>query len=218
MEHQKRFGFSLGELFAILLILSVVAAILFPVFATTRHSGSNRGGCRSNIKQISLAILGYIQDYDETFPPSAQPVAGSAALSGWAVTHNQRGEPAINEQAFGATSDAKRFSEGSLWPYAKNEQIFRCPDAPRGSGPLLYMYNDLAAGVSQNDFAAVANSVVLCDGEDFAGNVGHAYDPNAPAASRHLLFRMEPSFRARRYKLPRASQRRRELRLCRWTR
>ena len=44
------------------------------------------------------------------------------------------------------------------------------------------MYNDLVAGVSQNAFAAVATSVLFCDGEDFAGNVGHAYDPSDPSS------------------------------------
>ncbi len=173
MNHQKRAGFSLGELCAVLLILSVVAAILFPMFATPRHEGSNRRSCTSNIKQIELAMLQYIQDYDEKFPPCAQPIAGENNLSGWAIAHTYAGAAT---GAGGKENSQNAFALGLLSSYAKSDQIFRCPSAPADFGPVTYMYNDLAAGVAQKDFAAVANTILICDGEDLAGNVGHSYE------------------------------------------
>lgn len=47
----------------------VLAAILFPVFATSRE-GSRRS-CISNAKQVGNALQMYTQDYDERLPPIA---------------------------------------------------------------------------------------------------------------------------------------------------
>jgi prepilin-type N-terminal cleavage/methylation domain-containing protein/prepilin-type processing-associated H-X9-DG protein len=62
-------GFTLIELLVVIAIIAILAAILFPVFAKVREK-ARQTTCASNEKQISLAFLGYIQDYDETFPPA----------------------------------------------------------------------------------------------------------------------------------------------------
>jgi len=54
-----------------LLSIPILAAILFPVFAQARES-ARQVSCLSNIKQQSLGLLMYVQDYDEKFPPSSQ--------------------------------------------------------------------------------------------------------------------------------------------------
>lgn len=48
-------------------IISVLAAILFPVFAKAREK-AREATCQSNLKQLGLAFTQYIQDYDETYP------------------------------------------------------------------------------------------------------------------------------------------------------
>ncbi|MGE5531060.1 MAG: prepilin-type N-terminal cleavage/methylation domain-containing protein, partial [Bacteroidota bacterium] len=60
----KRTGFTLIELLVVIAIIAILAAILFPVFAKAREK-ARQSSCLSNIKQISLGILGYAQDYDE---------------------------------------------------------------------------------------------------------------------------------------------------------
>ena len=96
-------------------IIAILAAILFPVFAQAREK-ARAISCVSNEKQISLGVLMYVQDYDETFPlyffriphtnsdPPFSPTAPET-ISGW------------NE---------------AIYPYVKNIQLFRCPDSPRG--------------------------------------------------------------------------------------
>ena len=51
-----------------LLLLPILAAILFPVFAQSREK-ARQVSCLSNLKQQSLAVIMYSQDYDETLPP-----------------------------------------------------------------------------------------------------------------------------------------------------
>ena len=63
---QRRSAFTLIELLVVIAIIAILAAILFPVFARAREN-ARRASCQSNMKQIGLGILQYIQDYDEKF-------------------------------------------------------------------------------------------------------------------------------------------------------
>ena len=60
-------AFTLIELLVVIAIIAILAAILFPVFAQARESARTIS-CLSNVKQISLGLTMYVQDYDERFP------------------------------------------------------------------------------------------------------------------------------------------------------
>ncbi len=64
-----RKGFTLIELLVVIAIIAILAAILFPVFAKAREK-ARQATCLSNQKQIGLAAMQYVQDYDETYPTS----------------------------------------------------------------------------------------------------------------------------------------------------
>lgn len=51
-----------------LLYIPIMAAILFPVFAKSREK-ARQTACLSNIKQISLCLIMYSNDWDERLPP-----------------------------------------------------------------------------------------------------------------------------------------------------
>jgi len=61
-----RRGFTLIELLVVIAIIAILAAILFPVFAKAREK-ARQSSCLSNVKQLNLAVLQYVQDYDEKF-------------------------------------------------------------------------------------------------------------------------------------------------------
>ncbi len=72
-------GFTLIELLVVIAIIAILAAILFPVFARAREN-ARKANCASNVKQIMLGVIQYVQDYDEVLPyashwgePTAQP-------------------------------------------------------------------------------------------------------------------------------------------------
>jgi prepilin-type N-terminal cleavage/methylation domain-containing protein/prepilin-type processing-associated H-X9-DG protein len=66
-SQRARRGFTLLELLIVIAILTVLAAILFPVLAQGRER-ARRASCLSNGRQLGLAFLQYAQDFDEYYP------------------------------------------------------------------------------------------------------------------------------------------------------
>ncbi|MHB9130244.1 MAG: type II secretion system protein [Armatimonadota bacterium] len=64
-----RKGFTLIELLVVIAIIAILAAILFPVFAQAREK-ARQTSCLNNQRQIVTSVLMYVQDNDETLPPS----------------------------------------------------------------------------------------------------------------------------------------------------
>ncbi len=61
-------AFTLIELLVVIAIIAILAAILFPVFQNVREN-ARRTTCMSNEKQLSIAIIQYVQDSDEIMVP-----------------------------------------------------------------------------------------------------------------------------------------------------
>ena len=77
-------GFTLIELLVVIAIIAILAAILFPVFQSVREN-ARRTTCASNEKQIGLGLIQYLQDSEETFPPTVTeregPKSGPNAIA-----------------------------------------------------------------------------------------------------------------------------------------
>jgi prepilin-type N-terminal cleavage/methylation domain-containing protein len=65
-------GFSLIELLVVIAIIAILAAMLFPVLAAARGQ-ARKASCQSNLRQIGLAFMMYVSDYDERFPGDGDP-------------------------------------------------------------------------------------------------------------------------------------------------
>ncbi len=63
-----RKAFTLIELLVVIAIIALLAAILFPVFSQAK-AAAKASACLSNTKQLSLGVLMYSEDSDETLPP-----------------------------------------------------------------------------------------------------------------------------------------------------
>ncbi len=125
-----RRGFTLIELLVVIAIIAILAAILFPVFARAREK-ARQASCASNLKQLGLAAMMYVQDYDERFPRFYHYYGSDARAYGY---------------------------YDCLFPYVKNLQIYICPSAepfnggyrsdfPPGEGPYRQTMRSTYAAV-----------------------------------------------------------------------
>lgn len=111
-------GFTLIELLVVIAIIAVLAAILFPVFARAREN-ARRASCLSNAQQMGLAMMQYVQDYDETYPeyfyllPNGTPSSYLPDGLIWA----------------GAAGTARIYWPQLLFPYHRDFQMFWCPSS-----------------------------------------------------------------------------------------
>jgi len=113
---KKQNGFTLIELLVVIAIIAILAAILFPVFASAR-SKARQVTALNNMKQVAVAVMMYSQDYDETYPrtmvidPSGEPLT-----IGWEVIHNYQEtlNPYI-KMGRGATIGTSNGSKGNVW-------------------------------------------------------------------------------------------------------
>ena len=129
----RKKAFTLIELLVVIAIIAILAAILFPVFARAREN-ARKAACMSNLKQIGLGVMMYVQDYDEKYP----------------IANNTY--PAITGRWYTL-----------LQPYTKSTQVFVCPDTnPPSATPYSYGWNiagtwggDNTVGYAGNGFGYI---------------------------------------------------------------
>jgi hypothetical protein len=71
-------GVTLFDVLAATVIIAFVAYILFPIFAGPRER-VHQARCPSNLKQMGIGFVPYVQDYDEQFPLNGPHGTGWAA-------------------------------------------------------------------------------------------------------------------------------------------
>jgi prepilin-type N-terminal cleavage/methylation domain-containing protein/prepilin-type processing-associated H-X9-DG protein len=100
-------GFTLIELLVVVAVIAVLAALLFPVFGRARDQ-AYKTQCLSNLHQLGIALLDYVQDYDDTLPSYSSPEFKQNVHWSW---------------------------KDSIFPYLKNKNVFLCPSNPVGWDP-----------------------------------------------------------------------------------
>lgn len=93
-------GFTLIELLVVLGIISILTAILMPVFQRVRERGRS-ATCQSNLRQLNMAMQQYVANNDSAYPNDR---------TYW---QQQVSTDSLWQQA--------------IQPYIKNSQVFECP-------------------------------------------------------------------------------------------
>jgi len=146
-------GFTLIELLVVVAIISLLAVILFPVFARAREN-ARRASCMSNLKQIGLGMMMYVQDYDERYAPSMTGTfhQTDTYIKGAACT----GLPCATFKVSDGNAPDNYFSwMDMLYPYTKSIQIYQCP-SQEADGYPSYGYS---AYINRWTIGSIANPV-----------------------------------------------------------
>jgi len=136
-------AFTLIELLVVIAIIAILAAILFPVFAKARSQARKTVGL-SNLKELGLGTMMYVQDYDETFP-----------YYNWGVMSCS--EVGTGGVSISGNSPQFQYYSASAWcnslqPYIKNLGIFQDP------GDKLKQQPGYCINFPQSNFVAGASS------------------------------------------------------------
>ena len=121
----KRKAFTLIELLVVIAIIAILAGMLLPALSKAKDKG-NMAVCRSNLKQLSLGMIMYIGDYEDTFPGTASQNAYAPMVEDWIFWNlkARQGNDTSKPPAY-----YTNVQNSAIAPYigAFNENLFRCP-------------------------------------------------------------------------------------------
>ena len=148
----RKEAFTLIELLVVIAIIAILAAILFPVFSQAK-AAAKQTVCLSNVKQLSLGVTLYQNDFDDDYP-----------MGGWQVPQYPENAVASSRWYF------------DIAPYTKNIQIRNCPQNPFQILDTSNWYSDFGINLSvapwedaanASDVSTPASLVLLCDTAQF---------------------------------------------------
>jgi prepilin-type N-terminal cleavage/methylation domain-containing protein len=114
----RRNAFTLIELLVVIAIIAILAAILFPVFAQAK-SAAKKAADLSNLKQLGLANMMYLNDYDDRYPQSVYALDGDTFVGNVLVLQPGSGQTVYTVY-------------NAMMPYMKNDEILQSPGTQPG--------------------------------------------------------------------------------------
>lgn len=133
---KKYHGFTMVELLVVVGVIAVLASMLFPVFAQAREK-ARASTCTSHLQGLTMAMLMYVQDYDEQLPLAVALTSTPPFFAPW---HNL------------------------IDPYVRNKQVWLCPSSSipandaDGSPTSHFGYNAYYLTKLERDFSNVGTT------------------------------------------------------------
>lgn len=119
----RRKAFTLVEVLTVIVIISILAAILFPAIGWMRNR-STHTVCADNIHQLGEAEHLYANDHDGWAPPA------TTAANGFLIQFDA--DPA-------AVAASPAVLRNALAPYIKSQDVWFCPGDPQAHKDVLWL-------------------------------------------------------------------------------
>ncbi len=165
-------GVTLIELLVVMAIIALLAAVLLPALGRARGK-AKQVNCLSNARQLAIAVMMYVDENEDTFPPSAD----------YRI----------------ATSNAKRIWTAKVLPYVQNTEVFSCPSVPNGAFPSNWAERGVgsigyttatAYDPAQSEGFPTLTRASMIDSPTLAPLFGDT--PNGPTADKYRGFTFDP--------------------------
>jgi len=169
-----RKAFTLIELLVVIAIIAILAAILFPVFAQAKQA-AKKSGDLSNLNQIGMATMLYLNDYDGAYYPHRQNCKD--ASSAWIVCPGylnngiRTPESGILDNGAPGGSNSRFYYAYLLYPYTKSMGVWQNPGGVQKFVPATGPQAPICSGLG-------------CTGHGYGGQNSYAHNDTylSPAA------------------------------------
>jgi len=138
-EMRKRKGFTLIELLVVIAIIAILMAILMPTLNRAKEQGK-RAACLNNLRQLQLAWIVYADENDDRIVNGEADEGNDGQCIMKTGRHTNEmwwtGDDCAGGYMQGAQlaedMQIRAIKAGALYPYVKNENLYRCPTGIRG--------------------------------------------------------------------------------------
>ena len=137
----QRRGFTLIELLVVIAIIAILMAILMPTLNRAKEQ-AKRGACLNNLRQLQLAWIMYADENDDKLvngETDNESPPGEIRVSTKSFHNNEiywGGRDWHDNYMSGGQLDPitqiRGIKAGALYPYVKNEKLYKCPTGIRG--------------------------------------------------------------------------------------